>query len=158
VGLNTTISKQNYKFLPKIGNFINDLNFINAEFIFVDPTHGAPKNNFFKIVPKISEIAPYVHKCLDIGKGRRNSHWQIRYYPLCYLRGYENQISEVDEISRFHTIHLAPDFKNFDVGKSRRDNGRTKTEKCQECKHYKICEGIWKEYLKRYGDCELKPQ
>jgi len=25
------------------------------------------------------------------------------------------------------------------------------------CKLYNTCEGIWKEYLKNYGDKELKP-
>ena len=32
-----------------------------------------------------------------------------------------------------------------------------KTKKCKGCKLFNQCEGIWKEYLKHYGDKELKP-
>ncbi len=68
MGSNTCIVKQNYKYLPKIGEYIWSLGVNNAEFIFVDPNYGAAFKFFDKLVPKISQIAPYVQKCLDIGK------------------------------------------------------------------------------------------
>jgi len=155
IGSNTTIVRQNYKFLPEIGKFILDLGIRNSEFIFVDPTRGGAKNDFYGVVPRISEVAPFVRKCLEIGSGVE--HWDIRYYPLCYLNGYENQVSELKEVKRFRTEHIAIDFENPDVETSRSIVGRAKTEKCITCKRFKICEGVWKEYLKRYGDDELMP-
>jgi len=35
--------------------------------------------------------------------------------------------------------------------------GRAKTKRCEGCNLYDRCEGIWKEYLKYYGDKELLP-
>ena len=157
IGSNTCIVKQNYKYLPQIGKGIQDFGIDNAEFIFVDPNYGAAFRFFNKLVPKISEVTPYVQKCLDIGKKNKASHWHIRYVPLCYFQDYLNQVSELQEVKTFQTEHVAPDFYNPDAEKGRATIGRAKTERCRGCKLYNICEGIWKEYLKHYGDKELKP-
>ncbi len=156
IGSNTTIVKQNYKKLPQIGKFISGLGLKNCEFIFVDPNCGGAKNNFYKIMPKISKIAPYVRKCLDIGKDKAQ-HWDIRYVPLCYFQDYLNQVSELKEVKTFQTEHIAQDFVNFSVESNRSIAGRHKTEKCRQCSLFDKCEGIWVEYLKNYGDTELKP-
>ncbi len=157
LGTNTTIVKQNYRQLKEIGQLILKLGFRNSEFIFVDPTYGAAHDNFLKFVPKISQAASYIHQCLDLGK-EKNIHWAIRYVPLCYFRGYENQVSELQELAIFGTTqHLAPDYINLDVEGSRKKVARAKTKRCQGCRLYSRCEGIWKEYLKYYGDSELTP-
>ncbi|MBW2044492.1 MAG: radical SAM protein [Deltaproteobacteria bacterium] len=157
IGSNTTIVKQNYKFLYNIGYFLYKLGIRNAEFIFVDPTRGGALDDFESIVPRLSEAAPFIRSCLDIGKSNGVAHWHIRYVPLCYFEGYEDQISEIQERKIFQTEHLAPDFKNLDVENSRKEIGRVRPEKCKKCVKYDICEGIWVEYYKRYGDKELKP-
>jgi len=157
LGTNTTIVKQNYKYLPRIGEYIRKSGLYNAEFIFVDPTYGGAYNDFDEIVPKILDIAPYAHKCLDIGKKYKIPHWHIRYVPLCYFKDYLHQISELVEVKTFTTEHIAPDFYDSDVIENRKKIGRLKPEKCRNCKLYNQCEGIWKEYLKHYGDKELKP-
>lgn len=157
IGSNTTIVKQNYKFLPKIGRFIYNQRIRNAEFIFVDPNYGGAQINFIKLVPRISKIAPYVKKCLEIGKNNKALHWDIRYVPLCYFQDYLDQVSELGEVKKFQTEHLAPDFKNFNVEDSRAKVGRVKAKKCRVCQLNNICEGIWREYVKHFGDRELKP-
>lgn len=157
IGSNTTIVKQNYRFVPEIGRLIYGLGIRNAEFIFVDPSYGGAYCDFDSIVPMISKAAPFIRECLDFGRGKKIKHWHIRYVPLCYFLGYENQVSELQEVKLFHTEHLAPDFKNLDVEGSRAEIGRNKTARCTGCLVYKKCEGAWKEYLRRYGDSELNP-
>jgi len=157
IGSNTTIVKQNYKHLPTIARFIYRKGIRNAEFIFADPTYGGAHDNFTESVTKISDSAFYIKRCLDIGRKARLGHWHIRYVPLCCFLGYEKQISELDEVKRFKTEHLAPDFKNFDVEHSRGSIARIKPEKCRNCLYYNNCEGIWREYIARYGDQELIP-
>lgn len=156
LGTNTTIVKQNYRSLKEIGQLILKLGFRNSEFIFVDPTYGAAHDHFLKFVPKISQAVPYIRRCLDLGRGKAG-HWTIRYVPLCYFVDYLDQISELQESATFHTQHLAPDFINLDVENSRKRVARAKTKRCEACRFYDQCEGIWKEYLKYYGDKEFKP-
>ncbi len=157
IGSNTCIVKQNYRYLPQVGKYIQGLGVDNAEFIFVDPNYGAAFKFFDEFVPKISQVAPYAHKCLAIGKKSKASHWHIRYVPLCHFRDYLDQISEIQESKTFKTEHIAPDFYDPDAAEGRKNIGRAKTERCAGCRLYDRCEGIWKEYLKHYGDKELKP-
>ncbi|MDD5145922.1 MAG: radical SAM protein [Candidatus Pacebacteria bacterium] len=169
MGTNTTIVKQNYKYLPQIGKFVYNFGFNNSEFIFVDPSSGAPHQYFNKFVPKISKAARYIRKCLDLGEKYKivekrepycyNNNWSVRYVPLCYFQEYyPDQISESREVEIYKNVeHLAPDYQDFNATKGRREIGRIKTKKCQECKLYSKCEGIWREYIKNYGDKELKP-
>ncbi len=157
IGSNTTIVKDNYRYLVKIGRFIYNNGIHNAEFIFVDPTIGGAKKNFKKIVPRISDAAPYIKKCLNFGERIGAQHWHIRYVPLCYFPEYEHRISEVYEVQHFQTEHLAPDFQNHEVENSRLIYGRQRTSRCKKCDFLaRKCEGIWKEYIKHYGDKELK--
>jgi len=157
IGSNTTIVKQNYKSLFSIGKFIYGLGIRNAEFIFVDPTYGGAHKHFKEMVPRISEASPYIRKCLKIGKDKAAKHWVARYVPLCYFTDYLNQISELSEVRNFESEHLAPDFKNYNVEVSRIQIGRQKTARCSGCRYYAKCEGIWREYIRQYGDKELNP-
>ncbi len=157
IGSNTTITKNNYRNLKKIGEFIADLGIKNSEFIFVDPNQGGAKINFRKLVPKISEAAPFIRECLEIGKRKNLPHWHIRYVPLCYFQDYLNQISEIQEAKMFNSEHIGPDFTNPNVEKSRPEVSRTKGPQCKDCSLNKICEGIWKKYVKEYGYQELIP-
>jgi cyclic pyranopterin phosphate synthase len=155
IGSNTTITKYNYKHLPKIGKFLVKNGIKNSEFIFVDPT-GSAYNNFNSVVPRISEVSKYVKQLLDIGIKNNIPHWHVRYLPFCYLEGYEGNISEKGSPFK-KEIHFAPEFKNYDVEGSRKIIARIKAKSCSQCKFGSFCEGIWKEYAKRYGLEELKP-
>jgi MoaA/NifB/PqqE/SkfB family radical SAM enzyme len=157
LGSNTTIVKTNYRYLPEIGGFIYKLGIRNSEFIFVDPTYGGAHDNFLKLVPRISKAAPFIRKCLDIGRQKNVSHWHARYVPLCHFVGYEDQISEIYEKSVFKTQHIAADFINLNVEASRMKVGRIKTDRCRGCIKFSACEGIWREYFSRFGDSELTP-
>ena len=154
---NCTVVKRNMRHLPKIGELFVKLKIEHAEFIFVDPTYGGAYTNFDGQVPRISEAAPFMRKTLDVGRAWGTRDWCVRYVPLCHFDGYLDQISESREVKLFHTRHWAPDFKNEDVGGSRQIAARAKTERCAGCSLYDRCEGIWKEYLRRYGDEELSP-
>lgn len=153
IGSNTTIIKQNYKYLFEIGKKIYELGIRNSEFIFVDPTRGEPKMKFKEIVPTYEEVSPYVNGLLEFGKNKKISHWHVRYYPLCFVKEkYHDRISETHENKTFHTEQLAPDFVNREAQENRAKIGRVKIAKCEGCKHYEKCEGYWKEYAQQMLD------
>ncbi len=153
---NTTVVKRNMRFLPDIAELYAKHKIRNVEYIFVDPTYGGAYDNFKQLVPKISEASVFMKKAIDIGLKHGYDQWKARYVPLCYFKGYEKHISEINERILFFTEHWAPDFKNTDALASRQLVSRKKTERCEGCRRYNACEGIWTEYIKRYGDRELK--
>lgn len=154
---NTTVVKRNMAGLPRIAAFYARHGIRNVEYIFVDPNYGGAKNNFKKLVPRISEAAPFMRRALAVGRKAGLGQWKARYVPLCYFTACLGQISEINERNLFLTEHWAPDFTNKDAIGSRAAIGRRKPERCAGCALYAECEGIWTEYLKHYGDAELKP-
>ena len=154
---NCTVIKQNMKRLPEIAALFLKLGIHHVEFIFVDPTYGGAYTNFQGLVPRISEAAPYMREALDVGRRGGTRDFMARYVPLCHFTDYLDQVSEIREVATFRTRHWAPDFKNDDVSAGRVIAGREKTERCAGCSLYDRCEGIWKEYVRRYDDLELAP-
>ncbi len=157
VGGNTTVVKQNMAALPALAKFYIKNRIRNVEYIFVDPNYGGAKNDFRRLVPRISKAAPYMRRALALGRAAGMGQWKARYVPLCHFGGCLGQISETNERELFMTEHWAPDFLNRDAIGSRSALSRKKTARCRGCRFYSACEGIWVEYLKAYGDKELKP-
>ena len=154
---NTTVVKGNMRSLPDLAGLYVRLGIRNVEYIFVDPNYGGGLNDFDGLVPRISVAAPYMRKALRVGLASGFDQWRVRYVPLCHFKGYEAQISEMNERGLFLTEHWAPDFKNTDAIGSRSAVSRRRTTACKGCARLYVCEGLWVEYLKRYGDGELKP-
>lgn len=153
---NTTVVKGNMAALPRLAKFYIKQGINNVEYIFVDPNYGGAKNNFDALVPRISKAAPHMRRALALGRAAGMDQWKVRYVPLCHFKGCLDQISEMNERQLFLTEHWAPDFTNTDAIGSRAVVGRGKTTRCRGCKLFRSCEGIWVEYLKNFGDLELK--
>lgn len=153
---NTTVVKGNMRHLVKIAGFYVKHRVRNVEYIFVDPNSGGAHNDFAGLVPRISEAAPFMRRALDAGLKAGFDQWKVRYVPLCHFAGYEKQISEINERNLFLTEHWAPDFRNSNVTGSRAVVARRKTARCLGCRLFAACEGIWVEYLRKYGDSELE--
>lgn len=154
---NCTVVRQNMRRLPDIARLFLKKGIHHVEFIFVDPTYGGAYTNFAGLVPRISEAAPFMREALRVGREGGTTDFVARYVPLCHFPDDLAQISEIREVATFRTRHWAPDFKNDDVGAGRVAAGRSKTARCAGCALYDRCEGIWNEYLTRYGDSELTP-
>lgn len=154
---NTTVVRQNMAALPALAKFYIKNRIRNVEYIFVDPNYGGAKNSFETLVPRISKAAPYMRRALALGRAAGLDQWKARYVPLCHFRDCLDQISEINEKELFLTEHWAPDFVNRDAIGSRAAVSRKKTARCRGCGLYAACEGLWVEYLKKYGDAELKP-
>lgn len=153
--INTTIVKQNFKFLPQIAEFCTKLGIDAMEFIFVHPRGNALKN-FDEIVPTLTEIEPYIPKTIEVGKRCGIKHFVFRYFPLCYMLGYENQLSELVAKDILQEQHIGPEFEDLNVEENRAMWGRVKGPECKECDIREKCEGIFKEYAERRGFKELR--
>lgn len=154
---NCTVVKQNMRRLPEIAALFLELGIHHVEFIFVDPSYGGAYTNFAGLVPRISEAAPFMREALAVGRRGGTRDFVVRYVPLCHFPDDLEQISEIREVATFRTRHWAPDFRNDDVGAGRVAAGREKTARCEGCSLHERCEGLWKEYIRRYGDSELTP-
>lgn len=157
IGTHTTIVKNNYRHLPEIASLVLTLGIDRQDFVFVDPNYGGAKKAFETCVPRIAAAAPFIKKALALLKKNASRHYAVRYFPACRLKGCEEYASDLRDMQTVHTEHIGPEFTDLHVERTRRAYLRTKTDKCAPCRYFSACEGVWKEYLKRFGDEELRP-
>ena len=149
---NTVITTLNYKDLADLAKLFVYLKVNQFQFAFVHIIGTAWENRKW-IVPKKTEILPYLYKALDTGikKGIRCYTEAI---PYCLMKGYEFCVAE----------RIIPDGPVVDAdvfvenyGDYRRNEGKIKNKKCKKCFYYNVCEGPWREYPEIFGWDEFKP-
>jgi len=149
---NSVITSSNYKYLPELAELFVSLGVNQFQFAFVHILGTADKNKDW-IVPRKSEIMPYVKRGLDIGikAGIKVSTEAI---PYCFMENYHDYVSEsfIPETRIYDAGFVIKDFTAH-----RRDSGKIKHKKCAQCKYDKICEGPWREYIELFGWDEFIP-
>ena len=149
---NTVVTKQNYADLPDIARLLVSLGADQFQFAFVHILGSADKNKSL-VVPKKSDIMPYIREGLDIGikAGKRVMTEAI---PYCFMQGYEEYVAErIIPVARVEDATWAiENYTDFRI-----NEGKAKGEKCKECWYYGLCEGPWKEYPDLFGWEEFVP-
>ncbi|MFW6025208.1 MAG: radical SAM protein [Candidatus Woesearchaeota archaeon] len=156
VGVNCVITKPAYKKFPDLADLLIDLGAAQYQFAFIH-INNIIKNDpelIKKIVPKKSDIMPYIKKGLQKGIDA-GLNVMTEAIPLCFMEGYEDYVAENGKIPE-GSVYDA-DFSIENYQDYRKNEGKAKAEKCKKCKYYKICEGPWKEYPDIFGWDEFKP-
>lgn len=148
--LNSTITALNYNQLDKLLSFLalfspNGIN-LNA----VIPRGNAKK--FFKyVVPKYSDLANEFISSIDgFSKSSKYVPVIITGLPPCLFAGYESYLGVKESI-------LIKNSKKNKMSCLGGDYMKVKGRKCRSCKYYKMCEGVWKNYILHYGWDEFVP-
>ncbi len=159
---NTVINKINYKDLSKIIIFLKKYSPEKIRLTFPDP-RGVPRNypskeygaikNFYQIIPTYKEVFPYLITALKLGK-KLKLNVETTDIPFCIMGKYKEYMEETQYTRNGIIItHVLKDIK---IAKGH-INDKSKIKKCKLCEYENVCEGIWKEYLKKYGDEEFFP-
>ena len=155
-----------------------------ADFVFYNPheCNEWSKKNGIELQPKYSDVASYLKDAID--RLMASGIWvNVRYFPLCLLKGYEQHICN------FHQAHWDPyhwdyfqtqGFEKRDITKVRRRISRKKLygvhredrmklwltkkqicaknlffKQCRHCLNMGICDGVYPQYAARYGSSEF---
>ena len=149
---NTVITSKNYQDLPNLARLLVKLDVNQFQFAFPHILGTANKNKDW-LIPRISQIMPYVKKGLDIGLNA-SKIVMTEAIPYCLMQGYEEYIAE-KVIPQTKVVDAESIIENYTA--YRVSQGKAKGEKCQVCSYNKLCEGPWKEYPEIYGWAEFIP-
>ena len=96
---NTTITSQNYKSLPAISKELVKLGPKMVNFIVFNPCRESvwSRNKNVAFQARYGEIAPYLKEAIDELSGR-NIWANVRYMPLCVMRGYEKHVCNFKQL------------------------------------------------------------
>jgi len=152
---NTVITKLNYKDLPNLAKLLVELKVDQFQFAFIHINQIIlnDKKLINEIVPKKSEVIPYVKKGLQVGINA-GIKVMTEAIPYCFMQGYEKYIAE-RIIPESDVFDANLQIKNY--SKYRKMQGKTLGPNCSKCKYFKICEGPWKEYPQIFGWKEFEP-
>ena len=150
--INYVITKDNYKEIQQLAELLIKLQVNQFQFAFVHILWSADKNKE-KVVPKKTDVIPYVHKALDIAK----KAWIPAFteaIPYCLMKWYEWAISEniMPETSVVDAETRTESYSDY-----RWNEWKSKWIKCSNCSKNNICEWPWKEYPDIYWWDEFIP-
>jgi thioredoxin-dependent peroxiredoxin len=149
---NTVITKQNARHLPELARMLIGLGVVQYQLAFPHPT-GHAATYFRGVVPRMSEIAGFVHEALALGRAAGVS-CMAEAMPFCMMAGYEREVSElhIPPTEIVYDGYVVPDY-----GADRMARGKTRFAPCASCRFEPICEGPWREYPAGMGEAEFVP-
>jgi len=171
----TVVTKRNLPYLAEIYRFLRGLGVQQVVFNIMQ-ANGRAHTHFDKLFPRYSEIALAARAFLD--EQREREPRVMAFFvdiPLCttegvddFNRGYVERYSHFEvPSSASHDQELAveraaqrtgPDGDLVQIRRSDLDDdARKKRAACAECKYDSVCEGVWANYLARYGWDEMTP-
>lgn len=165
--VNTVVSKHNLSRLKQIVDTGLEHGARIQNFIIFNPHEGtawANKTNI-EFQAKYSEIEKPLKEAIDYAMSK--GLWcNVRYIPLCMMKGYEHHVCnfhqwiydpyEWDEASG-NNINLETEQEYIDFIKMKCRANHFKKE-CERCMNKDICDGIYPQYIREFGDEEFVPK
>lgn len=162
---NITVIESNRKHLKKIVEEIKEYGGRMVDFILFNPHEGtdwAKHDNKFQA--KYSEASESIKEAIDLAE-KEGLIANVRYIPICMMKGYEKHVinfhqwifdkygweeSHGNRLPRFENPKQHLEF----VKKKCSINKYPKC--CEGCANINICDGIYPQYLNKFGEGEFK--
>ena len=170
----TVITKRNLPDMAEIYAFLREHG-VDQVVFNVMQANGRADTHFEQIFPTYSEIASQFRAFIEASSEKQPMAFLVD-IPLCttqgvpdFNRGYVEQYRHFDLDTQVHlpaeTTETRQERRGEGDGKDLLmvlrsdldDAQRLKRESCANCKYESVCEGVWKNYLKRYGWDEFVP-
>jgi MoaA/NifB/PqqE/SkfB family radical SAM enzyme len=150
--INSVITKENYKFLPELAEFLVDLRVSAMQFAFLHAL-GRVVKQVKALMPSKTEAQPYLLSALEVANrcGYDIGRVMVEAIPYCLLPQYEAFCSD---------LFIPPALvrtKEGDIIQFPLQDARRKGESCTTCNFYGHCYGPWREYPDYFGWHEFRP-
>lgn len=137
--LNPVINQLTYKYLASFAEYIiTELKGIKSISLSVIQPHGSALKNY-RLIPDYSEIDPYIKKFIQqiISQTEINIINPYCGLPMCIGDWYEYPDKNVEYIENFYVY--------------KKNNNKIYLNKCKQCQFYKLCNGVWNNYVNIFG-------
>ncbi len=149
---NTVITRSNFRHLPELADLLISLGVTQYQFAFVHAL-GTAARYFPSIVPRMALVGPHVQRGLQLGR-QAGIVAQTEAVPPCILPGYEEHMAEwvLPDATIFDADMVLDSYRDYRLAE-----GKAKGPDCSRCAWNPWCEGVWREYVERYGWAEFEP-
>jgi MoaA/NifB/PqqE/SkfB family radical SAM enzyme len=173
IRINAVVTKDNYKNLPRIAEYANQIRPVAFNFLPFRMENSASKDNMVRY----SGIVPYIKEAVGILDD--SIKVSVRYVPFCLFKGYEKHVAGYLQRAFDEYEWNEYTIRNFDIVRFNKDVPELNCEAdkwkleinaihgsikhvanhaltCLPCKYLKVCDGIWRSYAKVWGIEEFK--
>jgi radical SAM protein with 4Fe4S-binding SPASM domain len=157
ISINIVVNKSNIDCLIEIIKYFSALGMKDFRLNFVRP-EGYALENFDSVVPKYTEFTKQIPFLIENAK-KTEVRVHFGDIPYCTVKDIGKAREFFSESKDYFNDMITitdEERKRSSWENIRKDELKTKPEFCNECKYNSICEGPWKEYLKRIGKNEFK--
>ncbi|MHC1728115.1 MAG: radical SAM protein [Syntrophobacteraceae bacterium] len=169
VRVNCTLTRYNYQDLLKLAKHYDEhikphiVNFINFNPHYEWGKHEQPEivQRLNEVQVKASEVAPFLKQALDYLRER--NYWvNVRYFPLCLLKGYERHVCNnpqvmFDPYEWDYGVSPKTTEAYLEHGRAFQRQINTRKEACGSCGMIDVCGGLHGNYAQIHGFSELQP-
>lgn len=167
----TVVTKRNLPHMADIYRFLRGLG-VDQVVFNVMQANGRADTYFEKIFPRYTEIAEVARAFLEEQRAHEERVMAFLVdIPLCtteqlpdFNRGYVEAYAHYEPAgsgSHDRELSVERDAEKGELVRVRRadldDEVREKRAECARCRYHDACEGVWANYLARYGWDELQP-
>lgn len=147
----------NYKHVLETVKFMAELGIIEIWIVFLTPS-GSAKINFNDVIPRYSEVMPFVNQALSWAKKSSNIKMGLEGFPYCCIDLEFRQLVTEENLNKdsLQGIYAGDDSYEYNCKHDRVFSQKQKFDVCSECRYNNKCEGVYKEYVKNNGKGEFK--
>ena len=150
------LSRTNYEVLPETCRSLVELGVSHVSIAFPHAL-GRARKLWDEVVPRYTEVVPYVHRALDLlrAAGRTGDAETFLY---CHMEGYEAHITEImQQLEDYVELNQYGSDRGVENWSRVRWEIKTKFPPCRSCRFDPVCEGPWTEYAEAFGGGEFVP-
>ncbi len=151
------ITNYNYDHLREIVQFVKAFGINVSMLVFLTPMGFAMKN-FKQINLQYRDVLPAVHEALQWGINH-NMRMETENIPGCLLdEKYHRYNSEYDEgQKKLDGIYLNVSKGLYNCRTERIEEQKQRVSGCIHCPYFYKCEGVYREYVRNFGEEEFNP-
>ncbi|MCK4539543.1 radical SAM protein [Candidatus Parcubacteria bacterium] len=149
--IHSNINKKNFKVLPLFtSEFLKKFPKIDCYHLQTLEPLGSALKGGKEIIPKYKEVVHLFSKYLDEYLEKYKNKVRFGLLPYCTVKKKFFPLLGLRADVLLHT-------ERGEITKSSSQEGKMKFSRCKECRMNYICDGIWVNYVKIYGDKEFQP-
>lgn len=117
--------------------------------------NGGVENLFDLLVPRYKHLKPLLPELIALAE-ENGFYMDFESIPFCLIPQTPWLVGDIQYFNNLSRSVVHLDSEVFDWNKKRCEN-KSKFAQCASCFYEYMCEGIWKKYVKVFGDKEFKP-
>jgi MoaA/NifB/PqqE/SkfB family radical SAM enzyme len=160
INSNSTITKINKGKIIELLKFLFSWDIFNSIVLNIVIPKGNADTYFEAVVSRYSDLVKEINVAINFMKknGYDVAKIAVNGVPLCTGANNISRKEKIMIVKHREKRDILSKNAGIEVLNLKESFMKIKRPKCRECTHFNICEGVWKDYIKKYSWKEFNPR